>query len=369
MPDFHRLNKSRTTEMNSEELKQKLREEAARSQKNAQRKKPNAQQSRKQQRISEQTKKQLPPQSPVRRQREEERRRQEKQALKERRRRKKRGSYVIYYIMLAVIAVIIFTILSITVLFNADKITIEGESDYSDEQIIEASGLHGNENLVRLNTSGIPQKILDKLVTLDSVKVDKVFPSTIKITVVRSVPMASFLYNGRNYVISHIGRVMKIDDNDSTECMHVIGYTPAESVIVGGFITAEDPEQDRLISEISAGIEKAALKDITTVDITDNIGIVLTYQDRIQISIGSVIDLDQKLKIATELIYGGYIDENERVTLDISDKSKAIQRPITNAPVTTATPETTPESYETDENGDPVISGDINSDTTAAPAA
>ncbi len=339
--------------MSSEELKKRLKEEAEHSEKNARVRKQSALQERRQQKISEQTKKQLPPQSPVRKKREEEQRKQEKQAARARKRRKKRGSYIVYYVILGVIIVVVFAILSTTVFFNTEQIIVEGESDYTDEQIIAASELKGDENLVRLNTSDLPKRILDKLATLDSVKVDKVFPHTIKITVERSVPMVNFLYNGKYYVISHIGRVMQISDTaGGTGCMQVIGYVPATSVVAGAFITAEDPEQDKLISEISRSCEKNQLSDISAVDITDSIGIVLTYQDRIKIFIGSIIDIDQKTKIAHELITGGYIGETEYVTLDISDPSKARQRPITTTAINVAPMESTPQ--ETDENGNPV---------------
>lgn len=346
MPDFHRLNKSKTVEMSKEELNRKLKEQAARSPSPAARRKKVNPQSRKQQKITEQTRKQLPPQSPVRKKREEEARKAAERELRERR-KKKGGSNVVYYVMIAILAVIIFSVLSVTVLFNADKIVIEGESDYSDEQIITASGLEGTENLVRLNTAGIPERILDKLVTLDSVKVDKVFPSTIKITVERSVPMAEFYYGGKNYVISHIGRVMQIDSSKA-DCMQILGYKPAESVIVGGFITAEDPEQDKLIAEISAAVEKAEIDNITTVDISDSLSIVMTYDDRVVIHLGSILQIDEKMRIIRELVFNGYIADTEHVTLDVTDPTRARQRPITTAPPAT----TAPETEETAEDGE-----------------
>ena len=346
MPDFHRLNKSKTVEMSKEELNRKLKEQAERSPSPAARRKKVNPRSRKQQKITEQTRKQLPPQSPVRKKREEEARKAAERELRERR-KKKGGSNVVYYVMTAILAVIIFSILSVTVLFNADRIVIEGESDYSDEQIITASGLEGTENLVRLNTAGIPERILDKLVTLDSVKVDKVFPSTIKITVERSVPMAEFYYGGKNYVISHIGRVMQIDSSKA-DCMQILGYKPAESVIVGGFITAEDPEQDKLIAEISAAVEKAEIDNITTVDISDSLSIVMTYDDRVEIHLGSILQIDEKMRIIRELVFNGYIADTEHVTLDVTDPTRARQRPITTAPPAT----TAPETEETAEDGE-----------------
>ena len=69
MPDFHRLNRSRTVEMSKEELRQKLQEETERSQKKKRKqqakqqqspqkpKKPNSVTVKRQQKITEQTKK------------------------------------------------------------------------------------------------------------------------------------------------------------------------------------------------------------------------------------------------------------------------------------------------------------------------
>ena len=336
--------------MSKQELNDKLKEEAERSARKAQRRKASAAntQSRKQKRITEQTRKQLPPQSPARKRREQEMRRIAEEEQRERRKHKRRGSYIVYYILLAIVAVITLAILSVTVLFNTEQIIISGASDYTDEQIIAASGLNGDENLVKLNLSGVAEKILDKLVTLDKVKVEKKFPNAIQITVERSVPMANISYGGRNYVISHIGRVMKIDEEEE-ECMRIIGYKPAETVIVGGFMTAEDEEQDDLVANINAAIEKSELTGITAVDITDSLAIVLTYEDRVDILIGSVLQLDEKMRISDELLLNGYIAKTEYVTLDVTDVSRARVRPKQQQGLTASAPEDEESEDDTEE--------------------
>ena len=366
MPDFHKLNKTKTTEMSREELKRRLREETEESLRREQMRAEKARSAKankgiaaqpsraqkKQMKISAQTKKQMPPQSPARKKREEEIKERERQEIKAKKRRK-RGSYVIYYITFGVISFLIFAILSVTVLFNAEHIVVEGETIYTDEEIIAASGLKGDENLIRLSTGGIPEKILDALVSLDSAKVIKEFPSTIKIVVEPAVPMANFYYAGKNYVISHVSRVMSID-SEKAQCMEVIGYQPGESVVIGDYIKAANPEHDKLISLISSSLAEAGIANITKLDMSDSLNIVLTYEDRIKITIGTTINLKEKLKIAKELIEN-HIGEAERVTLDISNTERVVQRPITTTPART-TPPPTEEPEE-----------DSSSDTTEAP--
>lgn len=346
MPDFHKLNKTKTTEMSKEELNRRLREEINRSAAKPVQKNKRQEQSKKQQKISEQAKTQLPPQSPVRRQREEELRRREREEKKRKRRR--HGNYIVYYVMTGIFVAAVFVILSLTVLFNTERIIVEGESIYSDEEIIEASGLKGDENLVRLNISGVPKKITDALVSLDSAEVTKQYPNAIKITVKAAEPMVNFYYAGKNYVISHVGRVMQID-RVAADCMEVVGYQPSESVSVGDYITAANPEQDDMISQISEALERHGITEITELDISDTLSIMMTYEDRIKIKLGTIYELDQKLSMVKELI-DEYIDSGARVSLDVTNTDKVFQRPLTSTAraVETTAAETTAEPAETD---------------------
>ena len=354
MPEFHKLNKSRTTEMSKEELNRRLRKEVKKSAaKPAQKKKSAAQ--KKQQKISEQTKSQMPPSSPARKQREAERKKQEKEELKAKRRRR-HGNYVIYYIMLAVVAFIIFAILSVTVLFNSEGIVVEGETVYSDEEIIKASGFKGDENLIRLSTMGVDKKILEELVSLDSAEVKKeFFPPQIKIIVTPAEPMANFYYAGKNYVISHVGRVMQIESS-AADCMEVVGYQPGDNVVIGDYITAANPEQDELIKTINGKLEEKEIENITKLDISDSLSIMMTYDDRVVITIGNILQLDEKLTIVKELVSNPeFIGPADKVALNVSNPEKVVERPITPlitaVSTTTAVPETSPEeeTSETDE--------------------
>lgn len=321
--------------MSREELNRRLREEQ---EKSAAKPKKAQKKSRKQTKLSEATKKQLPPQSPVRKQRDEELKKQrieEEKARKEaekRKKRRKRGNNIIYYILLSILVFIVFAILSVTILFNANKIVIEGETIYSDEEIIAASGLKGDENLVRLSTAGIPEKILEELVSLDTAEVIKEFPYTIKIKVTPAVPMVNFYYAGKNYVISHVGRVMQID-KDAADCMEVVGYQPGDNVVVGDYITAANPEQDELISLMSSSIADAGITGITKLDISDTLNITLTYEDRVRIMLGTTLQLTEKLKITKELLEN-HIGPTEKVSLDVSSVDKVVQRPLVSSTTT-----------------------------------
>ena len=71
---------------------------------------------------------------------------------RKRMRRRRRFMNVYIIIVLVLVAVIGFAA-SYTFLFNIGEITVSGESDmYSAEQIVDASGIHEGDNLLRLDS-------------------------------------------------------------------------------------------------------------------------------------------------------------------------------------------------------------------------
>ena len=93
----------------------------------------------------------------------------------------------------------------------------------------------------------------------------------------------------------------------------------------------------------------------------------MTYDGRVEIHLGSILQIDEKMRMVKELLYNGYIEDTEYVTLNVSDTSRAIQRPITTAPVITApvAGESDDESSEDGEGSEDGENADENADTTA----
>lgn len=347
MPEFHKLNKTKTTEMSRDELNARLEKELAQS-----KPKPKAQRAEgiRQKKLSEKTKKQMPPQSPARERRAAEQRKraaEERKRAEQQKKRRRRKNYSAYYIMMLTVTAIVFALLSVTVLFNAEQIVIEGESIYSDERILEVSGLNVGENLVRLNTGAVEKRLFDTLVCIDGVKVVKSFPVTIKIQIEEAVPMVNIYYGRKYYVMSYRNRVVEISDK-AGDCVIIKGYVPVEGIEIGDEMTAVDETQTTLVNSIVASLEENGFENIKEIDITDQLNITINYENRIIISIGNSQSLDEKLYKAKWLI-DKEIGENEKITLNVSNVDRAVVRPIVETTVTTTTT-TAPETEVPAEN-------------------
>ena len=76
---------------------------------------------------------------------------------KKRRRRKQNLS--LYYAAIFFLFSVVGIILSLTVFFNVKEVTVTGDSIYTNNDIILASGIQTGDNLVRLSSSKTEKKI------------------------------------------------------------------------------------------------------------------------------------------------------------------------------------------------------------------
>jgi hypothetical protein len=219
----------------------------------------------------------------------------------------------------------VFALLSTTVLFNARSVVVVvrglgGEFSYTEEQILTAGGIKEGLNLLRFDATQAQTDITSALVQLDSVQVQRVFPSTIVVTVERAEPTFAVYERIAGspvfWIISQNGRI--IDSKTHFAGVVVSGFA-TEGFYVGGRLTetAENIPNTELAFTL---LELFALQGefpITRIDLTDRFGTKLYYgeftgdRERIEIRLETATGLGAKIAIAARII-SDEIAENER---------------------------------------------------------
>lgn len=242
--------------------------------------------------------------------------------------KKRQGKYTLYYIFIGVVVVIALSILSATVLFNIGVFVVSGETRYSDEEIIEACGIEKGENLLRVNTNRGAENIVEKLVYIDSAEIHRGFPNRLTIIVKPAVPMASYNYGGKYYVASEGNRLLEISDT-AGEYPIVRGFSldPQNLPKEGDYLNDDAEKRLSIVNTIASGMRKNGLDKSIVIDVTDTLELKATYDDRIEITLGTSNGLDSKIFNAGLAIKDD-ISENERCTLYFINQYKAVKRPI-----------------------------------------
>lgn len=219
--------------------------------------------------------------------------------------------------------------LSFTVLFPIDSYRVNGESTYTEQQLIDASGLAIGDNIFRFRLSEKAEEMQQKLPYLETIKVRRRLPGTVVFLV---EPAEEALYlptsESQGVLLSSSLRVLDLTAAPKEGLIQVSGYTASEPT-AGKQVTSGDAEKDALLKTLLAEIKTSGLP-ITAADLTDEYELTVTYAGRILIRLGTSSQLDYKLSVVAKALEQGTADgtftDSSGGTIDASNAGTAYYR-------------------------------------------
>lgn len=218
-------------------------------------------------------------------------------------------------LLLAVIFVGVF--LSLTVLFKIQVIQVDSDTRYNKDDIISAIGIKKGENLF-LSARNIDKKNIQRLMPyIDEVNIIRKIPNKVVIKVKESSPKGIIYSDSKYILIDDKARILEILDEPIDNIM-IIRVNDVKSTNPSDIVEFKNDDIKAIMYKILDEIKQNNISDdITQIDMTDQLNIMIKYQDRIKIQVGSVDNLDYKFKTAS-LILSDEIKANERGILNVS---------------------------------------------------
>lgn len=241
-------------------------------------------------------------------------------ATRSRRRKRKRSFFGrLFSILLVCVAVFI----ALAVFFKVTEITVEGESRYSGEEIIEASGVNIGDYMMFLSQSEIANSIKTKLHYAGEISVKRNYPDKLIITVNDS-SVAGYIKESDGYwLIDKNCKVLeRVTYEEIGPVAEILGVT-AENPVEGKILALDGSDNNKVsyLSEIlNYALSQEILGNIYCVDIENVTNAKLNYLDRFTIKLGSNSDLEYKFQMLTSILEE--LGEKVKGTIDLSDTSK-----------------------------------------------
>lgn len=223
-----------------------------------------------------------------------------KQAIRRKKLKKRRK--IVFYSTFLFVVVLTLVILSFTVFFKVQTITVSGKSMYDKQMILSSSGIKKNDNLLRVGKKKTAEKICTSLPYIGSVKINYRFPDTVKITVTGTSDKAVYK-SGKNLVTTNDdGKVLSICSKvNNRKLLEVKGVTVKKAKI-GYPIELKDKKSSEKLKMLLDGFKKYKVKDINCIDISDSSNLKAVYQNRIEIWFGSCSNLDKKMQFINKVL-------------------------------------------------------------------
>ncbi len=225
-----------------------------------------------------------------------------------RRRKIKKRKQIIFYTFSLMLLILIGIILSLTVFFKIEKISVEGKTPYSNDKIISVSGIKIGDNLFLTNRNKVVSKIQEKLPYIGKVEIKRKLPSELILKVVKTEEKCA-IASGNGYVITdENSKVLKVGVTEVDPTMIMLAGGEVKNAKIGKTLEFKDSSSQELILTLMKAMQKNKIDNITKIDVSDKLNIKMTYQNRIEVLVGSSSELDKKMKFASEVIKR----ENER---------------------------------------------------------
>lgn len=226
---------------------------------------------------------------------------------------RKRRKAITLFLLILLIAVV-GVVLSLTVFFRITEINVAQSNIYSDEQIVEASGIKLSENMFLTDSEKAAEKIEAALPYISDVSVKKSLTGKMTLTVTETKAAMAFLEGEQYVLISPQGKVLERESIISEHVCLIEGVkfsdaSEGNTIVLSDMMSSDGQtvlrSGEKLLEDLIAaykGNEEYLGSNISEIDMSDINNLEMVYQYRILLKCGDISKLPSTLKFAGAII-------------------------------------------------------------------
>ena len=232
-----------------------------------------------------------------------------KRKLRQRKIRRRRIKIFLFFLTVMLIAVL--AVLSVTVFFPIEQITVSGSEKYTAEQILEAANIKKGDNLLRAKAdAGVLNK---KLPYIEKVEISRRLPATLNIKVKDAAEYACFKADDKYYAVSENWHILNCYVEAPEGCLVIIA--DGAELKVGEDVQYKDNKSGGLIESIKELADKYNVK-LDRIDVMDELDIKIKTEGRFIVEFGTSNSLENKFAHLEGMIKN--IDQSKTGTVNLS---------------------------------------------------
>lgn len=203
------------------------------------------------------------------------------------------------------------------------SIDVKGNTHYTKDQIISASGIYIGKSVWKVNKSQASARVQSLCPYVESAKVSSKFLNQITITV-KETSIGGAIFSNDKWIL--VGK-----NGQGVDSLPLTGDAPSRYIYYKGIKASGAPlgkqaMEDRYTSifiKLNDAIAKHKLTGICEVDMSDLSNITLNWKNQIQINLGSDSNIDYEIAVATQTLPKVFTNHGKQTTgtLDISSYS------------------------------------------------
>ena len=238
-----------------------------------------------------------------------------------------------FAVMLAVVAVIV---LSMIIFFKIKHIEVilptdgdgETRSYYTAQELIDASGIHLDDNLLSMSKATAASRIHAALPYVNEIQIKKQLPGTVVISFSEfEVTYGIQDEKGGWWLMSREGRILEAADEQSIRGHLTVSGMPIQVPEIGdwfkpaatdGADMSEIASKQKVVLDVIPALEPTPfVKELVRVDVSTSYDLILWYGTRYEIRLGTTENLDYKLRTLEAILQNSDV-QHKSGTIDLS---------------------------------------------------
>lgn len=211
------------------------------------------------------------------------------------RRHKKRtrrpASFPGLYKAVSVLAIAGAVVVACLVFFRVGDIVVQGNTRYTDREIIQVAGVELGDNLFTIRGSKVSRQLQSKLPYVRTVSVRSALPGTVIITITEADAAAAVGQDGRWWLLDSQCKLLEETTGPQGHAT-VTGLTPVAPA-VGTYLATGEETAQRLsdLREFLAAMEEhGLLEGLNSVDLSEDYRITFVYGGRLTVHLSPTLD-------------------------------------------------------------------------------
>ncbi len=233
--------------------------------------------------------------------------------------RRRRGRFSGLYKLISALLIAAAIVAACVVFFRVNTITVTGNSTYTVQEIVEASGIHTGDNLIALSKSRVAARVRIGLPYVRSVSIGRVFPDTVVLTVTEHRAAAAIRDGSGNWwYLSASGKVLERVSTPGG-VMTIAGLT-AENPMAGDALAVPEERESRrafVVALLTQLEERGLLADCSRLDCSSAGVLMLDYLG-FHLKMPSTGDFGYMLSMLDGAFESGRVDKSGSGTFDFT---------------------------------------------------
>lgn len=241
-------------------------------------------------------------------------------------RRRRRGSTGFLYKLLSTLAICACLVVALTLFFRVDTIVVTGAERYSEQEILDATGIEQGDNLYLMNKNEVAGRMVTELPYLRSVRINRKLPDTLLIEVEECSTPLAVIQDGYAWLVSpgdRAGGKIKIVEQLEASAAGDYGVIDGCALLaptVGGQLamaTEYVSQQESLVALLLALESEGMLDQVDAIHLGDLSTLSMDYAGRFTVEMTYGADYGYKLRALAATLARDEIQDNMTGTFDM----------------------------------------------------